>query len=200
MIEDASDKPKTGIISTFLGAVILFIGAGGVVGQLQTSLNKVWGVEPKSGQGIWGFIRQRFISYAMVFAVGFSSPDFSCCYRPVNRFCAIFRELNRRGCLCRPSTRHGRPVRFCYTAFREIYKFVPDIQIQWKDVWVGAALTSILFTIGKFLIGLYLGNSGVTSAYGAAGSLITILLWVFYSSLIFLLGAEFTQSYASAYG
>jgi membrane protein len=89
---------------------------------------------------------------------------------------------------------------FVTLLFAMIYKFVPDVQIQWKDVWIGAALTSILFTIGKFLIGLYLGSSGVTSAYGAAGSLITVLLWVFYSSLIFLLGAEFTQGYASTYG
>jgi membrane protein len=89
---------------------------------------------------------------------------------------------------------------FVTLLFAMIYKFVPDVQIQWKDVWVGAALTSILFTIGKSAIGLYLGSSGVTSAYGAAGSLITVLLWVYYSSLIFLLGAEFTQAYASAYG
>jgi membrane protein len=81
-----------------------------------------------------------------------------------------------------------------------IYKFLPDVEIQWKDVWIGAVLTSLLFTIGKFLIGLYLGSSGVTSAYGAAGSLITVLLWVYYSSLIFFLGAEFTQVYASTYG
>ena len=89
---------------------------------------------------------------------------------------------------------------FVTLLFAMIYKFVPDVKIQWKDVWIGAALTSILFTIGKFLIGLYLGSSGVASAYGAAGSLITVLLWVFYSSLIFLLGAEFTQGYASTYG
>ena len=83
---------------------------------------------------------------------------------------------------------------FVTLLFAMIYKFVPDVQIQWKDVWIGAALTSILFTIGKFLIGLYLGSSGVTSAYGAAGSLITVLLWVFYSSLIFLLGAELPKA------
>ena len=90
---------------------------------------------------------------------------------------------------------------FITLLFAMIYKFLPDVQIQWKDVWIGAALTSILFTIGKFLIGLYLGSSsGVTSIYGAAGSLITVLLWVYYSSLIFLLGAEFTQVYATTYG
>jgi membrane protein len=84
--------------------------------------------------------------------------------------------------------------------FAMIYKFLPDVEIHWKDVWIGAALTSILFTTGKFLIGFYLGNSGVTSVYGAAGSLITVLLWVYYSALIFFLGAEFTQVYASQYG
>jgi membrane protein len=89
---------------------------------------------------------------------------------------------------------------FVTLLFGLIYKFVPDIRIEWKDVWIGAGLTSILFTMGKFLIGLYLGTSGVTSAYGAAGSLITVLLWVYYSALIFLLGAEFTQGYANAYG
>ena len=84
--------------------------------------------------------------------------------------------------------------------FAMIYKFLPDVRIQWRDVWIGAALTSVLFTVGKFLIGLYLGHSGVSSAYGAAGSLITVLLWVYYSSLIFFLGAEFTQVYARQYG
>ena len=84
--------------------------------------------------------------------------------------------------------------------FAMIYKVLPDVKSQWSDVWIGAALTSLLFTIGKFVIGLYLGTSGVTSIYGAAGSLITVLLWVYYSSLIFFLGAEFTQVYATQHG
>ena len=89
---------------------------------------------------------------------------------------------------------------FITALFAMTYKLLPDVQIRWGDVWIGAALTSLLFTMGKFLIGLYLGHSGVTSTYGAAGSLITILLWVYYSSLIFFLGAEFTQVYATEYG
>ena len=88
----------------------------------------------------------------------------------------------------------------CERTFAMIYKLLPDVQIHWQDVWIGAAITSILFTIGKFLIGLYLGTSGVTSIYGAAASLIPILLWVYYSSLIFFLGAEFTHIYARDYG
>jgi membrane protein len=197
MIENARNKPKTGIISTVLATVTLLIGAGGVVGQLQASLNKIWGVEPKSGQGIWGFIRQRFISFAMVLAVGF----LLLVSLVVTALLTVFSQF--MGSLIGGAAFVGHlldiVVSFAFVTllFAMIYKFVPDIQIQWKDVWIGAALTSILFTIGKFLIGLYLG---VASAYGAAGSLITILLWVFYSSLIFLLGAEFTQGYASTYG
>jgi membrane protein len=200
MIENASAKPKTGIISTVVGAVTLLIGAGGVVGQLQTSLNKVWGVEPKPGQGIWVFIRQRFVSFAMVLAVGFLlliSLVVSAVLSALSQF---------MGSLIGGAAFVGHlldivvSLAFITMLFAMIYKFIPDVQIRWKDVWIGAALTSILFTIGKFLIGLYLGSSSVGSAYGAAGSLVTILLWVYYSSLIFLVGAEFTQSYASTYG
>ena len=200
MIENASDKPKTGIISTLLGAVTLLIGAGGVVGQLQTSLNKIWGVEPKPGQGIWGFIRQRFISYAMVLAVGF----LLLVSLVVTALLTVLSQF--MGSMIGGAAFVGHlldiVVSFAFVTllFAMIYKFVPDIQIQWKDVWIGAALTSILFTIGKFLIGLYLGSSGVTSPYGAAGSLITVLLWVYYSALIFLLGAEFTKGYSDAFG
>ena len=200
MIENASDEPKTGIISTVLGAVTLLIGAGGVVGQLQTSLNKIWGVEPKSGQGIWGFIRQRFISYAMVLAVGF----LLLISLVVTALLTVLSQF--MGSMIGGAAFLGHlldiVVSFAFVTllFAMIYKFVPDIQIQWKDVWIGAALTSVLFTIGKFVIGLYLGSSGVTSPYGAAGSLITVLLWVYYSSVIFLLGAEFTQVYANTYG
>jgi membrane protein len=200
MIENASAKPKTGIISTVVGAVTLLIGAGGVVGQLQTSLNKVWGVAPKPGQGIWVFIRQRFISFAMVLAVGFLlliSLVVSAVLSALSQF---------MGSLIGGAAFVGHlldivvSLAFITMLFAMIYKFIPDVQIRWKDVWIGAALTSILFTIGKFLIGLYLGSSSVGSAYGAAGSLVTVLLWVYYSSLIFLVGAEFTQSYASTYG
>ena len=89
---------------------------------------------------------------------------------------------------------------FIALLFALIYKYVPDVEIQWRDVWIGAAITSVLFTLGKFLIGLYIGTSGVTSGYGAAGSILTVLLWVYYSSLIFFFGAEFTRVYASEYG
>jgi membrane protein len=200
MIENASSKPITGTISTVLAAVTLLIGAGGVVGQLQTSLNKIWGVEPKSGQGIWVFIRQRFISFAMVLAVGFILLVSLVVTAVLTAFSQFIGGLIGGAAFVAHLLDIVVSFAFVTLLFAMIYKFVPDVKIQWKDVWIGAALTSILFTIGKFLIGLYLGSSGVASAYGAAGSLITVLLWVFYSSLIFLLGAEFTQAYASTYG
>jgi membrane protein len=200
MIENAGSKPKAGIVSTLLGAVALLFGAGGVVGQLQTSLNKVWGIVPKAGQGVWGFIRQRFISFAMVLAVGF----LLLVSLAATAFLTVLSQFigNLIGGVAFVAHLLDILISFAFVTvlFAMIYKFLPDVRIQWKDVWIGAALTSILFTIGKSLIGLYLGSSGVTSAYGAAGSLITILLWVYYSSLIFLLGAEFTQVYASTYG
>jgi membrane protein len=200
MIENASNKPKTGMISTVIGAVTLMIGAGGVVGQLQTSLNKIWEVEPKSGQGIWVFIRQRFISFAMVLAVGFVLLVSLVITALLTGFSRYIGSLIGGAALVGHLLDIIVSFGFVTLLFAMIYKFVPDVQIQWKDVWIGAALTSILFTVGKYLIGLYLGSSGVSSAYGAAGSIVTVLLWVFYSSLIFLLGAEFTQGYATTYG
>ena len=196
MIQNASSQPKTGMISAIVGFVALLFGAGGVVGQLRTSLNTIWGVAPKPGQGVWGFMRQRFISFAMILGIGFLllvslvvSAAVTGLAQLIGNFLMLAYALDLLISFL-----------FITALFAMIYKFLPDVQIQWRDVWIGAALTSLLFTIGKFLIGLYLGHSSVTFTYGAAGSLITILLWVYYSSLIFFLGAEFTQVYATRYG
>jgi membrane protein len=200
IIQSASAKPRAGMISTMFGVVVLLFGAGGVVGQLQSALNKIWGVAPKPGQGAWGFIRQRFVSFAMVLSVGFLllvslvvSAVLSTMTRVIGNVFGAMVVLTHALDLL---------VSFVFVTvlFALIYKFIPDARIRYKDACIGAGLTSLLFTIGKTLIGLYLGSSGVTSVYGAAGSLITVLLWVYYSSLIFFLGAEFTQVYASAYG
>ena len=200
MIRNANQKPAAGIVSTMFGVIALLFGAGGVVGQLQTSLNQIWGVAPKPGQAVWGFMRQRFISFAMVLSVGFLLLVSLIVSAVLSGLTAWLG--NALGGIAVLGHVLDVTVSFAFVTllFALIYKFLPDAQIQWQDVWVGAALTSILFTVGKFLIGLYLGSSGVTSVYGAAGSLITVLLWVYYSSLIFFLGAEFTQVYAAEYG
>jgi membrane protein len=200
MIQNTSNKPETGMIATLVGIIILMVGAAGVVGQLQTSLNTIWGVELKPGQGIWGLIRQRFISFAMILGIGFLllvSLVISAVLSSLTQLLGTF--LGETALVA-----HGLDFLVSFTfvsaLFAMIYKFLPDVQVNWQDVWIGAAITSFLFTIGKFLIGLYLGTSGVSSIYGAAASLITILLWVYYSSLIFFLGAEFTHVYARDYG
>jgi len=200
MIQNASSQPKTGMIATVVGIVTLILGAGGVVGQLQTSLNTIWGVAPKPGQGVFGFLRQRFISFAMVSGIGFLllvslvvSAVVSSLAQWIGTFFGGAEVIAHALDLI---------VSFALITalFGMIYKFLPDVRIKWRDVSIGAALTSMLFTIGKFLIGLYLGQSAISSTYGAAGSIIAVLLWVYYSSLIFFLGAEFTQVYATQYG
>jgi membrane protein len=196
MIQNASSQPKTGIISAGVGLVTLILGAGGVVGQLQTSLNTIWGVEPKPGQGIWGILHQRFISLAMVLGIGFLLLVSLAISALVTGFSHFIEDY----LVIAYSLDLVISILLVTALFAMIYKFLPDVQIRWRDVWIGAALTAVLFTAGKFLIGLYLGRSSVGSTYGAAGSIITILLWVYYSSLILFLGAEFTQVYASERG
>jgi len=200
MIQAASNKPETGLASTLLGGIFLLFGAGGVVGQLQTALNAIWRVRPKPGTGLRDFIHKRFISFAMVLGVGFLLLVSLAVSAFITGLTQFMGSLHESVALIA----HWLDVVISFALvtllFAVIYKFLPDVEIHWKDVWIGAALTSILFTTGKFLIGFYLGNSGVTSVYGAAGSLITVLLWVYYSALIFFLGAEFTQVYASQYG
>jgi membrane protein len=200
MIQASNEKPKTGMISTVIGFVALLFGAGGVVGQLQTSLNKIWEVTPKPGQGIWGFIRQRFFSFAMVLSIGFLLLVSLVVTAVLSSFTGMLSSLLGDATFVAHAIDILVSFGFVTLLFALIYKYVPDVEIEWRDVWVGAALTAILFTVGKYLIGLYIGTSGVSSTFGAAGSLITILVWVYYSSLIFFLGAEFTRVYATQYG
>jgi len=200
IIQNASSKPDSGFLSTMLGLIILLVGAGGVVGQLQTSLNTIWGVTPKAGRDIWGFVRQRFISFGLVLGIGFLllvSLAVSALLTGLSRFIG---DLFGASAFVAHAFDFVVSLIFVTALFAMIYKILPDVNIEWRDVWIGAALTSFLFSIGKIIIGMYLGSTGVTSPYGAAGSLITILLWVYYSSLIFFLGAEFTQVYACEYG
>lgn len=199
MIEN-SRKPAEGSIATLISLVILFFGASGVFNELQDALNTIWEVAPKPGQGVAAIVKNRFPSFAMVLGIGFLllvSLVMS----------AVLAGLsNYLGHLV-PSLQIVWPaVNFLFSfavitvLFAMIYKTLPDVKIAWGDVWIGAAITSLLFAIGKALIGLYLGNSSVGSTYGAAGSFVVLLLWVNYSAQILFFGAEFTQVYANKYG
>ncbi len=199
VIANAS-KPQSGILATILGMATLLFGASGVFGELKDGLNTIWDVEAKTGRGVIGFIQDRFVSLAMVMGVGFLllvSLMMSAALAGVGKYVG--------GLLPLP-TMVLEIINFIISfsvitiLFALIFKVLPDVIISWRDVWIGAAITSFLFTIGKFLLGLYLGRSGIATAYGAAGSLVLILAWVYYSAQILFFGAEFTQVYANQYG
>ena len=201
MIENASKQQTSeSIFAMVSGVALLLFGAGGVVGQLQSSLNMIWGVEPKPGRGVLGFLRDRFMSYAMVLGVGFLllvSLVITAALSAFDQFLA--NSMSGAGVVL-------EVVHFVVSLgviaflFAAIFKFLPDAEIAWRDVAIGALMTAILFNVGKSLIGLYIGQSSATSVYGAAGSLVTLLLWIYYSGLIFFFGAELTQVYASRFG
>ena len=189
-----------GLLATIVGIGLLLFGAGGVVGQLQFSLNTVWGVKAQTARGWWPIIRARFLSYAMLLAIGFLLLVSLVVTTVVSAVSEYFNELLPALAFVWPIVDVAISFALVTILFALIYKVLPDAQIAWRDVWVGAALTSLSFSVGKFLIGLYLGKSTVASAYGAAGSLITVLLWVYYSAVIFFFGAEITRVYATQYG
>jgi membrane protein len=197
---DSADKPKQGTVATVLGVITLLFGASGVFGQLQESLNTVWEVKPKPGGGIWQLIRSRFLSMAMVLGTGFLllvSLVLSSAISGMGAYLthqfpgleSIWHVVN-----------FAVTIAVVTVLFALIFKFLPDAKIAWSDVWVGAVLTAILFAVGKLLIGLYLGKASIGSAYGAAGSLVVLLVWIYYSSLILFFGAELTQVYAKRFG
>jgi len=199
MIEEAR-KPAAGIIATVLALVLLLLGATGVFAQLQETLNIIWRVEAKPEQGIWKILKDRFISLLAVLGTGFLllislviSAGLSAIGTTLEHFLPVTG-------LVLQLINFFVSFAIVTLLFAMIYKLLPDASIQWSDVWIGAIITSLLFTIGKFVIGFYLGSSDVGLAYGAAGSLVVILIWVYYASQIFLFGAEFTAVYAESRG
>ena len=199
MIQRA-DQPSTGLVATVIALATLLLGASGVFGQLQDALNTVWGVEPKEGRGLWGFIKDRFLSFVAVLGTGFLllvSLILSSALAALGKWFSGLLPLPEAVLELMNFT-----LSFIVIAglFALIFKVLPDAKVAWRDVWIGAGLTAALFTIGKFALGIYLGKSNVASAYGAAGSLVLVLLWVYYSAQIMLYGAEFTQVYANRFG
>lgn len=193
-------SPTSGVLSMAVGVVTLFIGASGVFGELQASLNTIWGVKPKPGRGVWGELRARFLSFTMVLGVAFL----------LLVSLVVSSLLSAIGSRFSTALPGGEAlwqiVNFVFSLgsvtalFALIFKFIPDAEIKWKDVWLGAAFTAGLFTIGKLVLGLYLGKAAVGSSYGAAGSLIALVVWVYYAAQILFMGAEFTSVQARRHG
>ncbi|HVQ48163.1 MAG TPA: YihY/virulence factor BrkB family protein [Gemmatimonadales bacterium] len=200
MLEGAS-RPGSSIAATVVGIITFFLGATGAFLELQTALNSIWHVEPKSDGSFWReLVMQRVISFGLVVAIGFlllTSLLVSAALAAIHRYMGtafpgvvvLWEALNVIVSLT-----------VITLLFALIYKVLPDVKLSWRDVWVGALVTAGLFSIGRLVIGLYLGTASIASTYGAAGSVIVILVWVYYSAQIILLGAEFTRAYVDEFG
>jgi membrane protein len=200
MLEGAS-RPSASIPATIGGVITFFLGSTGAFLELQTALNTIWRVEPKRTGSFWrALVMQRVISFGLVVAMGFllvTSLLVSAALAAIHTYMGnafpgvvvVWEALNVIVSLT-----------VITLLFALVYKVLPDRKLGWRDVWVGALVTAGLFTVGKLLIGLYLGTTSIASTYGAAGSVIVILVWVYYSAQIILLGAEFTRAYVETFG
>lgn len=190
---------STGVLASIIGVLTLIFTASGVFGEMQRSLNDIWKAEPK-GTTVSRLIRARAASLGLVVALGFVltvslvvSAALSALGGYVNAYIPFGQQILAL-------VNAAISILLIAVLFAAIYKVLPDKQLAWRDVAVGALATSVLFNVGKTMIGWYIGSSAVASSYGAAGALIVVLLWIYYSSLIFLFGAEFTKVYAATYG
>ena len=199
-IVKSANQHGSGTFAAIAGIVTLLLGATTVFGELQSDLDRIWDAPKSSQSGIWGLLRGRLLSFGMVLGIGFLllvSLILSAALSAIGHFWSgwfpgwevVLQAVNF-------------VVGFAVVTglFAMIYKLLPRCDIGWKDVWIGAMVTSLLFSVGKLAIGLYLGKSSVASSFGAAGSLVIVLLWVYYSAQIFLLGAEFTRTYSYRHG
>jgi membrane protein len=197
----SANHPESGIFATLLGFGALLLGATSIFGELQTDLDRIWRAPAlKQPQGLWALVRSRLLSFGMIAVMGFLllvslvvSAALSAADRWGNSLFPTWHLVLQIANIV---------VSFGITTalFAMAYRILPRLKIAWSDVWIGAVATAVLFTLGKYLIGLYLGRAGVSSGFGAAGSLVVILAWVYYASQIFLLGAEFTWVYAHRHG
>jgi membrane protein len=197
--QKASQSGKS-TIATVIGVALALFGASGVFGQLQDALNTIWGIKAKPARGIWGFLRSRFLSFAIVAGICFLLLVSLAIETLLKGFSHYVQSVLPGGIVIAVSVYLTFDFAVVVLLFAMIFKFLPDVEIQCRDVWIGAVMTAVLFGVGKWLLGFYLGSGAAGSAYGAASSLITLLLWVYYSSQILLFGAEFTQVYAARAG
>ena len=202
-----SNNAKSGIIATLVATTLLFIGATTVFAELKASLDEIWETTKIKAQGskqaIGNLIKTRLLSFSIILSLAFlllTSLLVNAGLALVEQFFAEFvgRYLTAVGIFKHISALVSFGV--ITSMFAVIFKMLPDVKLPWSDVWIGAAFTAILFSLGKTLIGIYLGNSAVASSFGAAGSLIALLLWVYYSAQIFFFGAEITRQYALTFG
>ncbi len=189
-----------GVLATILGVVTLLIGATAAFIELQDSLNIVWKVKPKPGAALKTFIRDRLISSGLVLAIGFLLLVSLVISAALSALQGYLGSILSIAPFVLEIINIVISLGVVYILFAMLFKFLPDVEVSWKDVWIGALATTVLFVAGKDLIGLYLGHGSIASSYGAAGSMAILLVWVYYSAQILFLGAEFTYVYATRFG
>ena len=192
MLQAASDQ-SAARKSAAVGLITLFLGATTVFAELRNDLNRIWRVPKVAANGAWMFVRTRVLSFGLVMSIGF----LLLVSLVVSAVLSVVGDMMMPGsAFMARATEFVTSLGVLTILFAMIYKFLPELRIAWRDVWIGAAFTSLLFWIGKFAIGLYIAKSSVASGFGAAGTVVVIVAWVYYSSLIFFYGAEFTRQYA----
>jgi membrane protein len=196
----AANKSKAGFWATCIAGGTLAVAATGVFVQLQDSLNKVWNLRHLPGRGLRNFIRHRLLSFAMVLGIGFLLLVSLVCSAGLSALGNFIGDHVSGKEILLKALNFVISLAIITTLFTMIFKFLPDVKIAWRDVWLGGFITALLFNLGKFLIGIYIGRSSIASVYGAMGSLIIVLLWVYYSAQILFFGAQFTRMYARRFG
>ena len=182
-----------------LGSVTLLLGATAVFAELQAAMNRIWDVTLEPGRGVWAWVRKRLLSLGMIVVIGF--------LLLVSLLASAFlNAISSRAHGSLPGADWlwivldtGIAFGVYVLLFAALYKVLPDVRIEWRDVWFGAFITAVLFAVGKLLLGIYIGRAGTGSAYGAAGSLVVLLVWTYYSTALVFLGAELTQAWALAH-
>ncbi|MFE4105065.1 YihY/virulence factor BrkB family protein [Almyronema epifaneia] len=195
-----SPASNSGLIATLISLGVLLFGASGVFVQLQASLNQVWNVKAKPTEGVMNLVRKRFLSFAMILVIGFLLLVSLVLSAALAGLSAVLNGWIGSLSWLWQIVNIVLSIGVVTLLFAMIFKYLPDVKVTWRDVTTGALITAVLFTLGKFLIGLYLGNSSFGSTYGAAGSVVILLAWIYYSAQILFFGAEFTQVYARRYG
>ncbi|MFN4090211.1 MAG: YihY/virulence factor BrkB family protein [Alphaproteobacteria bacterium] len=196
LVQHAADI-GTGLVAMALGLLTMMVAATTVFGQIQDALNVIWKVQPSSRSGAWSLLRTRLISLALIFCLGMLLLLSLVVNATLAGFSGTLNEMVPFMGTILQVVNFLVSFAILTTLFALVYRLLPDTPIGWRDVWLGGAVSALLFTIGRQLVSLYLGHTGAASAYGAAGSLIVVLLWVYYSAQIFLFGAEITRAYAS---
>lgn len=195
------NKPAQGIVSTLIGVAVLLVGATTVFGELQDALDRIWRAPARArSSGLWNLLHTRLLSFGMVLGIAFLLMISLVLGAVVSALGKWWGDAFIGWEIVAQLINIVLGFALTTGVFAMIYKIMPRVQVRWYDVWIGAAITAMLFTVGRFLIGLYIGKSGVASSFGAAGSLIVIFVWVYYSAQVFLMGAELTWHYAKTYG